>query len=76
MGIFTGGFWLATAERAAKSAAQAVLGLWAVGDGMFNLLEMDWQIALGAAVTGIAFSVLTSIVAAPYGPDSSDPSLV
>jgi len=66
-------FWLSTAERAAKSAAQCLLGLWA-GDG-FDFIQIDWQHSLGLAGGAALLSILTSVVSAPVGPDGS-PSLV
>ena len=72
--MFTKQFWKATAERSAKSAAQALIGLWAL-DGIFNILTVDWPLAGGVAAGAAALSLLTSIVSAGSGePDS--PSLV
>lgn len=71
--MFTTKFWKAAAERAAKSAAQALLGLWAL-DG-FNVLTADFPLAGGVAAGAAVLSVLTSVVSAAGGePDS--PSLV
>ncbi len=71
--MFTAKFWKAAAERAAKSAAQALLGLWAL-DG-FNVLHADYKLAGGVAAGAAVLSVLTSVVSAAGGePDS--PSLV
>ncbi|MDG4762373.1 holin [Micromonospora sp. WMMD710] len=71
--MFTRTFWKATVERAGKSAAQALLGLWAL-DG-FNVLHADFPLAGGVAAGAALLSVLTSIVSAGAGePDS--PSLV
>lgn len=71
--MFTAKFWKAAAERAAKSAAQALLGMWAL-DG-FNVLHADFALAGGVAGGAAVLSLLTSLVSAGAGePDS--PSLV
>lgn len=71
--MFTARFWKAAAERAAKSAAQALLGLWAL-DG-FNVLHADYKLAGGVAAGAAVLSLLTSVVSVSGGePDS--PSLV
>jgi hypothetical protein len=72
--MFRKTFWRETAERAAKSAAQALLGLWVL-DGGFNALNADWKLALGIAAGAALLSALTSLVSAPFGKDNS-PSLV
>jgi hypothetical protein len=66
--------WLkASAERAAKTFAQAVLALL-TGDGL-GVLDVNWgDIASVGALAAVA-SLLTSIVSAPFGPVGS-PSLV
>jgi hypothetical protein len=67
--MFTGTFWKQTAERAVKSAAQALLGLWTL-DG-FNVLTVDVGLAGGVAAGAAVLSVLTSVVTAGVGaPDS------
>ncbi|WKU03764.1 holin [Micromonospora sp. HUAS LYJ1] len=72
--MFTGRFWKAAAERAGKSAAQALLGLWALDAG-FNVLHADFPLAGGVAAGAAVLSLLTSVVSAGAGePDS--PSLV
>ncbi len=68
-------FWLDALERAAKSAAQAPLVLWAVGDGLLDVVTVDWPLAGGVAAGGFALSLLTSIASARVGDDES-PSLV
>lgn len=67
-------FWLAALERAAKSAAQGLLGMWAL-DG-FNVLHADWGLALGMAGGAAILSLLTSIVSSPFGATPGSPSLV
>lgn len=62
-------FWKAVAERAVKTAAQAVVVGWAVGDGAFNAFEVDWQLGLGLAAGGAVASLLTSLASIPVGLD-------
>ena len=64
-------FWTEAAERAAKSAAQALLGLWPL-DG-FNLLDVDARLAGGIAAGAAVLSVLTSLASTAVG-DSSSPA--
>jgi hypothetical protein len=68
-------FWTETGERAVKTAAQAVLTVWGVGDVVLNALTLDWPLAGGVALGGAVVSLLTSIVSAGIGPADS-PSLV
>lgn len=71
--MWTTKFWKQTAERATKTAAQAGLAFFVVGETMFD--QIDWAaVAGGTAVAAIA-SVLTSIASAPFGPEDS-PSVV
>jgi hypothetical protein len=68
--MFTVKFWKSAAERAAKSAGQALIGLW-LGDGVFNIWTVDVQLAAGVAAGAAALSLLTSVVSLPVGePDS------
>jgi hypothetical protein len=68
--MFTATFWKQTAERAAKSAAQALLLAW-TGDGVFNAWTIDPKLAAGVAAGAALLSVLTSLVTAGIGqPDS------
>lgn len=71
--MFTTRFWKQTGERAVKSAAQALLGLWAL-DG-FNVLSVDWPLAGGVAAGAAVLSVLTSLVTAGVG-EADSPSAV
>lgn len=67
-------FWRQAVERAVKTAAQAVAGLF-VGDG-FNIVDVDsWKPVVGAAVTGFVLSIVTSIATAPAG-EPDDPSAI
>jgi hypothetical protein len=72
--MFTVTFWKQAAERAIKSAAQALLGLW-VGAQAFNAWDADWKKAAGVALGGAILSVLTSLASAGVG-KSNSPSLV
>ena len=65
--LFTRAFWAEAAERALKSAAQAVLGVAVVGDRAFSVIDADASVLFGAAATGAVLSLLTSIVSAPVG---------
>jgi hypothetical protein len=72
--MFTIAFWKQATERAIKSAAQALLGLW-VGAEAFNAWDADWKKAAGVALGALILSVLTSLASA--GASRSDsPSLV
>jgi hypothetical protein len=71
--LFTRIFWTQTLERAVKTAAQALIGMWALG--RFDVLHADWPLAAGVAGGAAVLSVLTSLISAPFAePDS--PSLV
>jgi hypothetical protein len=66
--LFTVTFWVDTAERAVKTAAQAVILAFGASDsGAGNLFEFDWNSAAGFGLGGAVISVLTSIVSAPFG---------
>lgn len=65
-------FWLAAAERAIKTFAQALVALFVAG---VTVLTIDWQQALAVAVTAAVVSVLTSIASYSVGPFLG-PSLV
>lgn len=71
--MFTRNFWKQSAERAVKTSAQSLLGLWAL-DG-FNVLNADWGLAGGTALGAAVLSVLTSIVTSGLG-EPGDPSAV
>lgn len=66
-------FWAQVAERAAKSAAQAAIGLYPLDK--LDVLQADWRLALGVAGGAAVLSVLTSVVTAPIG-EPDDPSAV
>lgn len=71
--MWTAKFWKQALERAIKSAAQALIGLWLV-DGVFNVLTVDVKLAGGVAAGAAVLSVLTSLVSLPIG-DTDSPSL-
>ena len=66
-------FWRQTAERAIKTAAQAALAFFIVGQTVFA--EVDWSVVAGGTAVAAIASVLTSLASAPFGPAES-PSLV
>jgi hypothetical protein len=71
--MWTKNFWKQAAERAVKSAAQGLIGMWTL-DG-FNVLNADFSLAAGVAGGAAVLSLLTSIVTAGVG-ESNDPSAV
>lgn len=73
--MFTLLFWKQVAERALKTFAQALVGMFAA-DKVLNILEVDWGKAVAVAATALVLSILTSIISAPVGPDKASPSLV
>lgn len=68
--MFTVKFWKSAAERAVKSAAQALVGVWAV-DGVFNLWSVEPGQAAGIAAGAAVLSLLTSLVSLPFGEPNS-----
>lgn len=71
--IWTASFWRQAAERAVKTAAQAGLAFFVVGET--GVLDVDWTVAGSIAGAAAVASVLTSLASAPFGPADS-PSLV
>lgn len=71
--MWTRNFWWQTGERAVKSAAQALIGLWTLEE--VDVLHADWLLAAGVAGGAALLSVLTSIVTAGIG-EPGDPSAV
>jgi len=71
--IWTLGFWKGSAERAAKTAAQAALAFFVIGET--GVADVDWLTVGGVAVVAAIASVLTSLASAPFGPENT-PSLV
>lgn len=71
--MWTSSFWRQAAERSIKSAAQALIGMWAL-DGL-NVLHAHWDLAAGIAGGAAVLSALTSIVTSGVG-EPNDPSAV
>jgi hypothetical protein len=71
--VFTKNFWRQATERALKSWAQSLIGLWTL-DG-FNVLHADLQLAGGVSLGALVLSLLTSIVTSGVG-QPNDPSMV
>lgn len=69
--MFTWRFWRETLERGIKSAAQAPLLAWGVGDQVMNALAMDWSQVGGWALGGFILSVLTSVATIKLGAEDS-----
>jgi hypothetical protein len=63
--MFTVKFWKDAAERAIRTAAQALLALWATD--VAGVLEVDWVQAGSVAALAALMSVLMSIVATNVG---------
>lgn len=66
-------FWSETAERAVKSAAQALIGLWPLDQ--FNVLDADPRLAGGIAAGAAVLSILTSLASTSVGDKSSPAAL-
>lgn len=73
MFMWTAKFWRETAERAIKTAAQAALAFFIVGQTV--LTEVDWTVVAGGTAVAAIASVLTSLASTPFGPEDS-PGLV
>ena len=58
-------FWLAAAERAIKTFAQALVALFVAG---VTVLTIDWQQGLAVAGTAALVSLLTSVASLRVGP--------
>lgn len=65
--MFTSQFWVDAAERAIRTAAEALLSLWLVGDVALNAFTIDWYEAGGIALGAALLSVLASLVASRRG---------
>lgn len=63
--MFTWPFWRDALERAIRTAAQTLLGVY--GAGATGVLDVDWKAALSAAGLAALLSLLTSIVASGVG---------
>ncbi|MEU6708112.1 holin [Streptomyces wuyuanensis] len=71
--LWTVNFWQSTAERAAKTFAQALAAVL-TNDGL-GWLDISWPVAVGSAGTAAFLSLLTSIASAP-SVEPGTPSLV
>ena len=71
--MWTVDFWRQTAERAIKTAAQAGLAFFIVGQT--DLMQFDWKVLISGVGVATIASILTSIASNPFGPVDS-PSLV
>ena len=71
--MWTIGFWRGAAERAIKTAAQAGLAFFVVGET--GVADVDWQTVGGVSLVAAIASVLTSLASAPFGP-ANTPSVV
>jgi len=68
--MFTVTFWKDAAERAIRTAAQALLALWATD--ISGVLEVDWTQAGSVAALAAVTSVLMSVAATGRGnPESA-----
>ncbi|GFK19259.1 holin [Corynebacterium glutamicum] len=65
-------FWEDTAERAIKTFAQALLGVFVAG---VTIMSVSWVDALAVGATAALVSVLTSVASAGSG-DHESASLV
>lgn len=71
--MWEGKFWKATAERAIRTAAQAILAL--LGTDVAGILQVDWVQTVSVAALAAFLSVMMSIVATGVG-DHESPSFV
>jgi hypothetical protein len=67
--MFTITFWKDAAERAIRTAAQALLALWATD--VAGVLEVDWLQAGSVAALAALTSILMSIIATGVGDKDS-----
>lgn len=73
--MFTKAFWTAAIERAVKTAAQVVAGVYVVGDRITDKFTFDWGDLLQLAAGGAVASLVTSLASIPLSKGDS-PSLV
>jgi hypothetical protein len=71
--MWTIGFWRGSSERAIKTAAQAGLAFFVVGET--GVADVDWATVGGVAAVAAIASFLTSLASAPFGP-ANTPSVV
>ena len=63
--MFTKSFWQDAGERAIRTAAQALLALWATD--VSGVLEVDWVQAFSVSAFAVVMSVLMSVAATSRG---------
>ena len=68
--MFTARFWKDALERAAKSAAQAML-LYGGGDLALGAWSANWKSAVAIAGAAAGLSLLTSIVSLKVGDEDT-----
>ncbi len=73
--MFSKPFWIASFERATKSAAQAIIGVIGQDAVGIDLFDSNLTNIAGTAAGAALLSLLTSIVSSQWG-DSPSPSLV
>ncbi len=61
--MWTINYWKEMADRAIKSAAQAVLLGLGLGEGL-NAFAVDWKLAAGFALGGAFLSAITTLASA------------
>ena len=71
--MYTLTFWKDAAERAIRTAAQALLALWATG--VSGVLAVDWVQAGSVAGLAALISVLMSVAATGVGDRESASSI-
>ena len=71
--MFTLKFWKDASERAIRTAAQALLALWATD--ISGVLEVDWTQAGSVAALAAVTSVLMSVAATGRGNPESASSI-
>lgn len=71
--IWTIGFWRGASERAIKTAAQAALAFFVVGET--GIADVNWATVGSVGVVAAVASLLMSLASAPFGPEGT-PSLV
>ncbi len=72
--MFSKPFWIASFERATKSAAQAIIGVIGQDAIGIDLFDVNLTNTAGTAAGAALLSLLTSIVSSQWG-DSPSPSL-
>jgi hypothetical protein len=71
--IATTAFWIASLERAIKTAAQVLIAQ--IGTDAVGVTNLDWPQMLGITATAVVLSLLTSVASDHIGPEPG-PSIV